>query len=136
MGICLWVRACVFAVCGSGTIYFFYKGNELWIAEYDLESTKEDELTLKRGDILHIVEKSDSGWWKGRANDGETGWLPASYLRAPTAKELQEKKEVYKTVTMFLSYFTNVYKIQAYIMLTVVSNLIVIYIEKGVCPIW
>ena len=66
----------------------------MWIAEYDLASTKEDELSLKTGNMLRIMEKSDSGWWKGRCDNGDTGWLPASYLRVPTAQELQEKKEV------------------------------------------
>ena len=68
----------------------------MWIAEYDLESNREDEVSLKKGEMIYVIEKSESGWWKGRCDDGRGGWLPASYLRTPTSQEVQEKKKVNK----------------------------------------
>ena len=76
-------------------------GDEIWVAEHDLESNMEDELSLKKGEIIYVIEKSASGWWKGRSDDGRAGWLPASYLRSPTSHEVQEKKKVIMSVSNF-----------------------------------
>ena len=69
-------------------------GDEIWIAEYDLECNREDELSLTKGELIYVFEKSESGWWKGRCDDERAGWLPASYLRPPTSQEVQDKKKV------------------------------------------
>lgn len=92
-------------VCSIRKFYFNCRllGDEIWIADYDLECNSEDELSLKRGEMIYVVEKSESGWWKGRCDDGRAGWFPASYLRAPTSQEVQEKKKVYR-LPCFCSY--------------------------------
>ena len=69
-------------------------GDEIWVAEHDLGSNVEDELSLKKGELIYVIEKSASGWWKGRCDDDRAGWLPASYLRPPESHEVQEKKKV------------------------------------------
>ena len=43
--------------------------------------TAEDgnQLTLAPGDYVDVVEREESGWWKGY-NENSGGWFPASYV--------------------------------------------------------
>ena len=38
-------------------------------------------ISLYEGDIVEVVEKSDSGWWFVTCTSG-TGWVPANFLRS------------------------------------------------------
>ena len=38
------------------------------------------QLSLKKGDIIQIIRKDDSGWWMG-TNGKEAGWVPAGFMR-------------------------------------------------------
>lgn len=38
------------------------------------------EISLTKGDIVAILQKLDSGWWRGRKRDGTVGFVPANYL--------------------------------------------------------
>ncbi|KAF8591583.1 hypothetical protein K439DRAFT_1380627 [Ramaria rubella] len=56
-------------------------------ALYDYDPTSEDELAVKEGQLLFLVERPDDEWWKVKhkpdTQDGETspaGLVPASYL--------------------------------------------------------
>ena len=59
---------------------------------------------MKKGDLVAVLSKTDpmgqrSEWWRCRARDGRTGWLPGVYLeilqRRPQAgqRQLTEKGE-------------------------------------------
>ncbi|XP_046846838.1 nostrin-like [Xenia sp. Carnegie-2017] len=48
-------------------------------AVYDYDATQSDELTIRSGDVIDIVEKQDSDWWLGHLN-GRTGIFPAMYV--------------------------------------------------------
>ena len=78
-----------------------------------MESNREDELPLRQGEMIYVIEKSESGWWKGRCDDGRIGWLPASYLRTPTSQEAQEKKKV--NIFCFRSTPNFVFKLKPYL---------------------
>ncbi|KAI8978550.1 hypothetical protein BDB01DRAFT_799172 [Pilobolus umbonatus] len=51
---------------------------------YDYQARTEDELSINEDDILYIVDKEDSDWWKAELKQTETpgpiGLVPASYL--------------------------------------------------------
>ena len=49
---------------------------------YAYQARQADELTLTRGEQLHILEKCDDGWWRGRKvnNPIEVGWFPSNYI--------------------------------------------------------
>ena len=47
-------------------------------ALYDFKAKEENELTLKKGDIIKYVKKSDNGWSEG-LKDGVHGFYPTSY---------------------------------------------------------
>ena len=55
------------------------KSREIATALYDYESENPDDLCFSTGDVLIILEKSESGWWTGELN-GKKGFVPATYF--------------------------------------------------------
>lgn len=53
------------------------------IAKYSYEAQQTDEITLAKGDRVHVLEKSSDGWWKGCKETGEVGWFPSNYMELP-----------------------------------------------------
>ncbi|XP_071954916.1 nostrin-like [Antedon mediterranea] len=49
------------------------------IAKYDYDAQENDELTIKQGDVLKVLESMDDGWSKGELN-GQVGVFPTSYI--------------------------------------------------------
>ncbi|XP_071491487.1 nostrin-like [Diadema antillarum] len=49
-------------------------------AIYDFEATADDQLDIKEGDVINVLEKGDDGWWRGEIN-GRIGLFPASYAQ-------------------------------------------------------
>ena len=49
------------------------------MAIYDYEAQGEEELNLKDGDIITVVMKEDSTWWRGKL-DGKEGMFPRQYV--------------------------------------------------------
>ena len=47
-------------------------------AKYPFDATSEKQLSLKVGDVVTVVEKSASGWFKGECN-GAVGMFPSNY---------------------------------------------------------
>lgn len=50
------------------------------LALYDFNADGEDELTVKEGDKLAVLEKDGEEWWKCKNIEGVEGVVPASYL--------------------------------------------------------
>ena len=46
---------------------------------YDYQANESDELTIKPGDVINIIDKYDVEWWQGELN-GTVGIFPASYV--------------------------------------------------------
>lgn len=56
----------------------------LWTAAYDYEASGEDELSLRRGDVVEVLSKDaaisgDEGWWTGKVNH-RVGIFPSNYV--------------------------------------------------------
>uniref|UniRef100_A0AAV2JQB3 Mitogen-activated protein kinase kinase kinase n=1 Tax=Knipowitschia caucasica TaxID=637954 RepID=A0AAV2JQB3_KNICA len=56
----------------------------LWTAAYDYEASGEDELSLRRGDVVEVLSKDaaisgDEGWWTGKVNH-RVGIFPSNYI--------------------------------------------------------
>ena len=50
-------------------------------AVYDYTSTHADELSLRRGDILEILDKEEDPWWRARnSTNGKMGLVPKNYV--------------------------------------------------------
>ncbi|KAM3875202.1 mitogen-activated protein kinase kinase kinase 10 [Diretmus argenteus] len=60
------------------------KSNPYWTAVFDYEATADEELTLRRGDLLEVLSKDskvsgDEGWWTGKIQD-KVGIFPCNYV--------------------------------------------------------
>lgn len=49
------------------------------IVKYQYDATREDELSLQKGDHVKVEEKEEDGWWKGECR-GRSGWFPSNYV--------------------------------------------------------
>ncbi|PSR94481.1 myosin-1 [Coniella lustricola] len=46
---------------------------------YDFAGSKENELSIRAGDLLEIVQKETNGWWLAKNAQGQA-WVPAAYV--------------------------------------------------------
>lgn len=53
---------------------------EYAIALYDNEVDDDEELAFTQGQRIEVIEKDDSGWYKGRL-DGRVGLFPINYVK-------------------------------------------------------
>ena len=42
---------------------------------------RDDEISLMKGAIVTIMEKSPDGWWRGECGQGKVGWFPSNYVQ-------------------------------------------------------
>ncbi|XP_018558923.1 CD2-associated protein isoform X2 [Lates calcarifer] len=49
-------------------------------ALFDYQPQNEDELELKIGDIVDIIEEVEEGWWSGNSN-GKSGLFPSNFVK-------------------------------------------------------
>lgn len=54
---------------------------EYWKVTFAFEATNEDELTLKEGDLIHVLSKDtgEPGWWRGEVG-GKQGVFPDNFV--------------------------------------------------------
>ncbi|XP_056283031.1 jouberin isoform X2 [Pseudoliparis swirei] len=46
----------------------------------DYKADRSDELTVRRGDVIHVLYKDNDSWWFGRRADGQQGYFLASHV--------------------------------------------------------
>lgn len=65
------------------------------VAKYRYASTREDELSLEKGDEVIVMEKEADGWWRGRCG-AKIGWFPFNYVEevGPQMDSAMESREV------------------------------------------
>ncbi|XP_028829650.1 intersectin-2b isoform X2 [Denticeps clupeoides] len=54
------------------------------IAMYDYTAANQDELSFSKGQLISVLDKSSSDWWRGELN-GITGLFPTNYIQMTTA---------------------------------------------------
>jgi hypothetical protein len=54
---------------------------------FDYAATSETEISFATGDVIIIIEKNDSGWWKGKIDDSTEGWFPSDFVELLGEKE-------------------------------------------------
>ncbi|XP_044276230.1 mitogen-activated protein kinase kinase kinase 21 isoform X1 [Varanus komodoensis] len=68
----------------EGTLGIGGTSSPLWTVLYDYEATGEDELSLRRGEMVEVLSKDaavsgDDGWWAGKIHH-RLGIFPANYV--------------------------------------------------------
>ncbi|XP_076872665.1 intersectin-2a isoform X3 [Brachyhypopomus gauderio] len=56
------------------------------IAMYDYKAANEDEMSFQKGQLINVLNKDDSDWWKGEIN-GITGLFPTNYVKMTTESD-------------------------------------------------
>uniref|UniRef100_A0A8C6YW03 Neutrophil cytosolic factor 1 n=1 Tax=Nothoprocta perdicaria TaxID=30464 RepID=A0A8C6YW03_NOTPE len=72
----------------------------------DYEKSSRSEMALKTGEMVDVVEKSESGWWFCQLKN-KRGWVPAAYLEpidGPDESEEQEPNYAGELYTVQKSY--------------------------------
>ncbi|CAK7226748.1 class II myosin [Sporothrix curviconia] len=46
---------------------------------YDFAGQKDNEMSIKAGQIIEIIQKENNGWWLAKINDKQA-WVPAAYV--------------------------------------------------------
>ncbi|XP_058794717.1 uncharacterized protein LOC131666226 isoform X2 [Phymastichus coffea] len=54
--------------------------NNLYVVLYNFEARHRDELDLKAGYKVTVIDKSDKDWWKGKCLGGRAGFFPSTYV--------------------------------------------------------
>jgi len=49
-------------------------------ANFDFEANDKSQISFKRGDIIQVICRLNSGWWKGICN-GKRGWFPSNFVQ-------------------------------------------------------
>ncbi|CAB3978106.1 SH3 domain-containing kinase-binding 1-like [Paramuricea clavata] len=67
---------------------------------FDYEAENNDELTLKEGDMVKVLDQEEEGWWKGELN-GKIGVFPSNFVELvkgppPSTAEPQPERDLPK----------------------------------------
>ncbi|XP_011345363.1 uncharacterized protein LOC105283928 isoform X2 [Ooceraea biroi] len=54
--------------------------NNLYVVLYNFEARHPDELDLKAGYKVTVIDKSEKDWWKGKCLGGRAGYFPSAYV--------------------------------------------------------
>ncbi|PVG01079.1 hypothetical protein CPB86DRAFT_812654 [Serendipita vermifera] len=69
------------------------EGPETAVVLYDFTGDADDELSVKEGETLWVIDRSNDDWWKCRNNKGKEGVVPAQYVDLETMDGGQEHKQ-------------------------------------------
>lgn len=73
------------------------KTEDHYVTVSEFVDTVGDGITFSKGQIVQVLEKSDSGWWFVKIN-GKEGWAPASYIQKTHMGDIEEEENVYQDI--------------------------------------
>ncbi|CAC5376723.1 SH3PXD2 [Mytilus coruscus] len=73
------------------------KTEDHYVTISEFEDNVGDGISFFSGEIVQVLEKSDSGWWFVKI-DGQEGWAPASYIGKTHMNGIEEEENVYHDI--------------------------------------
>ncbi|XP_078381206.1 SH2/SH3 adapter protein NCK1-like [Oculina patagonica] len=78
---------------------------ETVVAKFTFQPQHDDELALKKGDRITVIEKKEDGWWKGKIGR-QSGWFPSNYVNveeenSKPAKSSAPRPVLHKVKTLY-----------------------------------
>jgi hypothetical protein len=58
-------------------------------ATFDYVATESGELSIRKGDIINVIERDETGWWKGELK-GLVGFFPSNFSEVLPATPSEE----------------------------------------------
>lgn len=58
-------------------------------ALYDFQTDDASSLSFRKGDIIEVLTRLDSGWWDGLLGPDERGWFPSNYVTVISDQEAE-----------------------------------------------
>ncbi|KAL2083491.1 hypothetical protein ACEWY4_021264 [Coilia grayii] len=62
-------------------------GMERVVALSSFKGEQDGDLTMEKGDVLHILKKNKDGWWLAQDSKGNKGLVPKTYVKAQPLQE-------------------------------------------------
>ncbi|CAF0775067.1 unnamed protein product [Adineta steineri] len=51
-----------------------------YVAIFDYDARTNDDLTIRKNDLLEITLRKNAAWWKAKNENGKEGWIPSNYV--------------------------------------------------------
>ncbi|NWX65628.1 STAC protein, partial [Promerops cafer] len=77
----------------------FYKSTlqmNTYVALYKFVPQENEDLEMRPGDMITLLEDSNEDWWKGRIDD-RTGYFPANFVQ-----RVQQNEKIYRCIRTFI----------------------------------
>ena len=95
--------------------------------QYSYDAEEDDELDLKKGDVIQVLAKGEDGRWSG-VNRGRTGWFPGTCVKEMEQPSFtSESKGMCPYCLGFLCSqrpYSVIHKRKTYVAITFQSNII------------
>ena len=63
------------------------------MALYDFLGENDQELSIKQGDVVHVIERGLAGWVKVMNSEDMIGWVPESFLVHVSQSQLTDTQQ-------------------------------------------
>jgi hypothetical protein len=51
-----------------------------YVAIFDYDARTKDDLTIRKNDLLEIINRKSTAWWIAKNENGQEGWIPSNYV--------------------------------------------------------
>lgn len=77
------------------------------VAIHDYTPKSKNTLSLKKGDVVYVLDRHQSGWWDSVLN-GIRGWVPSNFLQIESFQEPEILPQDWRKRTIIKTYFYNI----------------------------
>jgi len=71
---------------------------------YSYDATEDNEISFAEGETIYLLEKDDSGWWRGRNGKGQEGLFPSNFVEVVGEEGNSGSIEIHKDYQALYDY--------------------------------